>query len=248
MGKKLAAGADKILLDVKTGNGAFMKTPAQARALAQAMVEIGTLAGRKTVALITDMSAPLGRGIGNIIEVKEAIGILRGNGCGDLRYVCVELAAHMLYLAEKGDIAQCRVLAEESITSGKAFEKLAELVTAQGGDRRCIDNPNLFPTAKIAREMLSPRTGYITAMDTEGIGIAAMLAGAGRERAEDDIDYTAGIILHTKIGDYIETGQPLATLYTADEAKAEAAMEKFLTCYTFGDAPGAKTVLVYDGV
>ncbi|MCL2364673.1 MAG: pyrimidine-nucleoside phosphorylase [Defluviitaleaceae bacterium] len=248
MSKKLAAGADRILLDVKTGNGAFMKTTDEARALAGAMVAIGNMAGRRTSALITDMSAPLGTAIGNILEVKESIEVLSGGGSDDLRHVSIELAAHMVQLAHiaDGDIDACRALALEAITNGQALEKFAQMVAAQGGDRACIDRPDRFPNAQIEHVIPSPQTGYITAMDTEGIGIAAMLAGAGRETAEDEIDYTAGLILHAKIGDYIKKGQPLATLHTATEAKATAATERLLASYTIADNPVPKPPLIHE--
>jgi pyrimidine-nucleoside phosphorylase len=237
MSKKIAAGADCILLDVKAGSGSFMKTPEEARKLAKAMVEIGEGAGRKVSALITDMSVPLGHGIGNIIEIKEAIEVLKGSGPADLYHVCIELAAHLLQLAEKGDITHCRKLAEETITSGKALEKFAEVVAAQGGDPSYINNPHSFPQTQTIRNITAPRTGYIASMDTEGIGITAMMLGAGREKAEDTIDYGAGIIIHAKTADRIEKGQPLATLYTSSNEKASEGEEKYLSCITYSDAP-----------
>jgi len=245
MSKKLAAGADKILLDVKTGNGAFMKTPEEARALAQAMVAIGAGAGRETAALITDMSTPLGVGVGNILEIKESIDVLRGHGADDLRTVCIELAAHMLLLAEKGGLPACRQLAAEVLTNGKALEKFAEMVAAQGGDRACIDDPARFPVAAATRTVFSQTGGYVAAMDTEGIGMAAMMLGAGRETAEDEIDYTAGLTLLAKTGDRIEAGAPLATLHTNDETKLPAAEAKLLGCYTFAETPVQRPPLIY---
>ncbi|MCL2603032.1 MAG: pyrimidine-nucleoside phosphorylase [Defluviitaleaceae bacterium] len=245
MSKKIAAGANRILLDVKTGSGSFMKTLDDARGLAKAMVAIGEGAGRKTAALITDMSAPLGFAIGNILEIQEAIAVLRGEGPEDLRHVCVELAAHMLYLAEKGTIEHCRKLAEEAIASGKAPEKFAEVVAAQGGDRAYIDDPERFPKAKTVCVVTAPQSGYIQAMDTEGIGVTALMLGAGREKPDDIIDHTAGLILHAKTADRVEKGQPLATLYTSDEAKADTAREKFLKCFTFSDTPVEKPPLIY---
>jgi pyrimidine-nucleoside phosphorylase len=246
MSKKIAAGADCILLDVKTGNGSFMKSLDDARALAQAMVEIGKGAGRKTAAMITDMSTPLGCGIGNSIEIAESIDVLRGEGPEDLRCVCIELAAYMLYLAGKGDLTRCRALAREAIASGRALEKFAEVVAAQGGDRSYIDDPKKFPKAKIAREIIAPRTGYIQAMDTEGIGITALMLGAGRSRPDDSIDYSAGLILRAKTADRAEKGEILATLYTSSEDKADEAEEKFLSCFTYSDIPVEKPPLIYD--
>ncbi|MCL2500376.1 MAG: thymidine phosphorylase [Defluviitaleaceae bacterium] len=245
MSKKIAAGADRILLDVKTGNGSFMKTVGEAKELARKMVTIGEGAGRKTAAFITDMSNPLGFAVGNILEIKEAVAVLRNEGPEDLRYVCLKLAAHMLHLAEKGTVEHCKTLAEEAIVSGKALEKFAEVVAAQGGDRAYIDDPDRFPTAKIVREIKAPQSGYIQAMDTEGIGITALLLGAGREKTDDKIDYTAGLVLHAKTADYLEAGQPLATLYTSDARKADAAKERFLECFAFSDTPVEKPPLIY---
>jgi pyrimidine-nucleoside phosphorylase len=246
MSKKIAAGADCILLDVKTGSGSFMKTLDEARMLAQAMVEIGTKTGRKTAALITDMSTPLGINIGNIIEIKEAVAVLKGEGPEDLRHVCIELAAYMLYLAEKGDLPQCRKIAEESITNGKALEKFAQVVAAQGGDRAFIDDTSRFPQAKITKEIVAPSSGYIQTMDTEGIGVAALILGVGRERPQDTIDHTAGISVYAKSGDRVEKGQLLATLYTATQEKAKAAADKYLSCLTFNDTFVEKPPLIYD--
>jgi len=245
MSKKIAAGADCILLDVKMGSGSFMKTMADARALAQAMVEIGQGAGRKTAAVITSMETPLGDGIGNNIEIQEAIAVLRGEGPADLRHVCLELAAHMFLLAGKGELAACRALAEEAISSGKALEKFAALVAAQGGNRSYIDDPSRFPTAKLKRTLPARKSGYIGAMDTEGIGHTALALGAGRATPGDSIDYSAGIILHAKTGDRVEAGQPLATLYTSSEEKADTATQQYLSCLTFSHTPVEKPPLIY---
>jgi pyrimidine-nucleoside phosphorylase len=246
MSKKIAAGADCILLDVKTGSGSFMKTLDDARALAESMIGVGEGAGRKTAALITDMSAPLGRAIGNIVEIKEAIDVLRGGGPEDLRHVCVELAAHMLHLADKGDLGHCRALVEEAIAGGRALVKFAEVVEAQGGDRRYIDDPGRFPVATISREVTAPRTGYISAMDTEGIGLAALMLGAGRENPGDVIDYSAGIILHAKTGDRVEAGHPLATLHTCSDGKADTTAARLLDCIAFSDTPVERVALIHN--
>jgi pyrimidine-nucleoside phosphorylase len=245
MSKKIAAGADCILLDVKTGSGSFMKSLDDASALALAMVEIGEGAGRKTAAIITDMSVPLGYTIGNILELKEAIDVLKGGGPEDLRHICIELAAHMFYLAGEGDVVYCRALAREAIDTGKALKKLAEVVEAQGGDREYIEYPDYFPKAKVTRRVTAPAAGYIGEMDTEGIGLAALMLGAGRERPGDVIDYGAGITLHAKTGDRIEKDQLLATLHTSTEAKAGMAAEKYLTCLTLTDSPTQRPPLIY---
>ena len=245
MSKKIAAGADAILLDVKTGNGSFMKDPNDAKALATAMVQIGAGAGRNTAALITDMSVPLGKNIGNALEIIEAVEILQNKGPNDLRHVCIELAAHMLHLAEKGEPDHCRALVTEAISSGKALAKLAELVTAQGGDAGYITHPTRFPKAKIIHEITAPQDGYLAEMDTEGVGTTAVLLGAGRETAEDSIDYTAGIVLHAKTGDPIKKGQLLATLHTSTYDKANEAEKMYHTCLTYSDKPVQRPPLIY---
>jgi pyrimidine-nucleoside phosphorylase len=230
MSKKIAAGADAIVLDVKCGNGSFMKSEADARALADAMVEIGEGAGRKCAALITGMDVPLGSAVGNILEIKECVEILRGGGALDLQNVCVEIAANMLALADFGGLEACRKLALETLQNGAALDKLAQVVAAQGGDAELIYSPEKFPSAKIIRPIIAPQAGKIAAMNTEGIGIAAMLAGAGRERAEDEIDYTAGLILQAKTGDVVQKGQAIATVHTSSDEKFDTVCKKYLEC------------------
>lgn len=228
MSKKLAAGADAILLDVKTGNGAFMKTTEDAIALAQAMVAIGEAHGRHTAALITDMGTPLGHGIGNSIEVAEAVQTLKGKGPADLTAVCLELAAGMLELCGMGNRTVCRQAAERAMNDGSGLDKLRQMVAAQGGDTGVIDEPERFAKAAHGCEVLAPREGYVYAMDTEQIGMAAMLLGAGRETKDDRIDYAAGILLEAKTGDYVHGGQVLARLATSDAEKAKRAEQVFL--------------------
>jgi len=246
MSKKIAAGADRILLDVKTGNGAFMKTLPESKALAKAMTEIGEGCGRKTHALITDMSVPLGHAVGNILEIQEVVDTLQGSGPEDLTLICVELAAYMLYLAEKGSLSECRDLAKQAISKGSALEKLAQMVEAQGGDKAYILEPSKFDQAKTQYPVLSPAKGYIATMDTEGIGLCAMALGAGRERADDIIDYTAGIIIKAKTGDPVEKGQPLAILHAPNQEKAQAVTKKYLSCLSFSDTAVNKPTLVYE--
>ena len=246
MSKKIAAGADRILLDVKTGNGAFMKTLEDSIALAKAMVEIGKGCGRKTKALITDMSVPLGNAVGNILEIVEVVDTLKGQGPEDLKNICIELAAHMLYLAEKGPLESCRSMATDVIANGRAFSKLEEMVIAQGGNSAYIKDISKFSKAEIVYSITSPASGYIASMDTEGIGVCAMTLGAGRERADDIIDYTAGIMVKAKTGDKIEKGQPLAILHTSSQEKAQTAAQKYLDCITFSDKPVVKPTLLYE--
>ncbi|TGJ75627.1 pyrimidine-nucleoside phosphorylase [Caproiciproducens galactitolivorans] len=227
MSKKIAAGSDCILLDVKTGSGAFMKTVDDSIKLAQAMVAIGEHVGRKTIALITDMDRPLGNAIGNSLEIMEVCDTLKGHGPEDLTEICIELAANMLYLAGKGDLAECKKLARRQIDNGEAFAKLKEMVAAQGGDTRVLDDSANFPQAKIAYEVLAQSEGYLYAMNTERCGISSVELGAGREKKEDSIDYSAGIMLRKKIGDYVKKGDVIAVFYTSEEGKCKEAEKIF---------------------
>nr|WP_314638881.1 pyrimidine-nucleoside phosphorylase [uncultured Olsenella sp.] len=219
MSKKIAAGSDKILLDVKCGSGAFMKTVDDAIELARSMVEIGEHVGRTTVAMITDMGRPLGNCIGNALEVAEAAATLQGRGPKDLTDICVELAGNMLFLAGKGQMDDCRHMAREQIANGAGFAKLKEMVAAQGGDASLLDDAfDSLVQPRVAREVRAQRSGWLYAMDTERCGIASVALGAGRARKEDAIDYSAGIVLAKKSGDAVAEGDLLATLYAADEA------------------------------
>ncbi len=224
MGKKLAADDDCIVLDVKTGSGSFMKTPEASRKLAEWMVEIGKRAGKRMRALITDMDRPLGYAIGNSLEVVEAVHTLQGNGPADLTELCVALSAHILHLAEKGDYAQCEAMAKDAIASGKALQTFAAMVKAQGGDETWILHPEKFPKAKYSHTVTAKESGYIVGVDTESYGVASLLLGAGRNTKEDVIDMTAGIYLQAKTGDFVNAGDPIATLYSGkdDFAAAEA--------------------------
>ncbi len=245
MGKKLAAGSDCILLDVKTGSGAFMKTVEDSVKLAQEMVAIGENAGKRTVALITDMDRPLGNYIGNSLEVIEAVQTLKGEGPQDLTTVCVDLAANMLYLAGKGSIEDCRKLAKQAIEDGSALERLAAMVKAQGGDPEYILHPEKFAKAAYSCEVKAPQDGYITHMDTQGCGIASVMLGAGRETKESTIDYAAGIILQAKTGEQVSCGQTIATLYTEHEELLEAATKRFLDSVTIEQKPAATEPLIF---
>ncbi|MGN0169364.1 MAG: pyrimidine-nucleoside phosphorylase [Lachnospiraceae bacterium] len=245
MGKKLAAGSDCILLDVKTGSGAFMKRVEDSVKLAQEMVSIGENAGKRTVALITDMDRPLGNHIGNSLEVIEAIKTLKGEGPKDLTRVCIDLAANMLYLAEKGSIEECTRLAEQAMKDGSALERLAAMVRAQGGDPEYIRHPEKFATAAFSYEVKAPRDGYITHMDTRGCGIASVMLGAGRETQESSIDYAAGIVLCAKTHEQIKQGQTLAVLYTEHEELLKEAEQRFLDSITIEDAPVSPEPLIY---
>lgn len=244
MSKKLAAGSDCILLDVKTGNGAFMKTLDDSIELAKAMVSIGQHNGRKVAALITDMDTPLGHNIGNSLEVIESVEVLKGHGPADLTEVCYQLAANMLYLAGKGSLEECRRMAEEAVASGAAYEKLKLMFAAQGGDVSVLDDSEKFQKAKFSRPLLAGESGYLVRMNTEMVGNASVGLGAGRITKEDVIDFAAGIVLHKKTGDKVEKGECLATLYADHEEKFDAAEEMFRAALTFGPAPEPVPALV----
>ena len=246
MSKKIAAGADKILLDVKTGIGAFMKTTEDALALAEVMVSLGEAAGRETAALITDMDAPLGLCIGNALEIRESVAVLRGEGPSDLTEICLALAAEMLVLAGKGDgnnIA-CRYLAQEAIASGRALAKLSEMVAAQGGDPRYIADTSLFPAASHIENVLAPESGFITAMNAEACGVISGILGAGRQTSAQAIDHAAGIVLFKKPGGRVSKGEILAELHANNPAAIADAKAQFQKAVTVGNAPPAQKPLI----
>lgn len=245
MSKKLAAGSDCILLDVKTGSGAFMKTLDDSVALAQEMVKIGENAGRRTMALITDMDTPLGEVIGNSLEVKEAVATLRGEGPEDLTRVCLYLAANMMVLAGLGTEEECLKKAKQTIADGSALEKLIAMVEAQGGDSRVIRDTNCFEAAPFSYEVIAKEDGIIQAMDTEKCGIASVLLGAGRETKDSEVDLSAGILLHKKTGDCIAKGEVLATMYASKQELFAAAEEKYLSAVTIGQEDVKRNPLLY---
>ncbi len=226
MSKKLASGSDCILLDVKVGSGAFMKTYAEAEKLAHEMVKIGNGAGRKTVAVITDMDVPLGNAIGNSIEVIEAIETLKENGPEDFTLLTKTLSAEILKMA---GIENAEEKVEEAISSGKALEKLALMVKAQGGDENYIYDTSLFEKAKFTREIKAETDGFISHMNAETVGVACAKLGAGREKKGDDIDFTAGIMLHKKTGAEVTKGEVIAEMFTSDESKFSDAEKTFLS-------------------
>jgi pyrimidine-nucleoside phosphorylase len=246
MSKKLAEGIDALVLDVKTGSGAFMKKESDAVFLAELMVETGERMGKKAVALITDMDQPLGCMIGNALEVVEVIDILRGGGPDDLRQLCFELAGWMLYLGGVADsVAAGKKKSEPLIASGKAFEKFRQMVELQGGDPRVIDDPKRLPQARHSLRVQSARSGYLSAMQGENIGTACVRLGGGRERKEDSVDPTVGIVLHKKVGDAVSAGEALATIFYNAEAKAQRARELIEKSCTIADAPPEKRQLVH---
>lgn len=245
MSKKLAAGTDVILLDVKMGSGAFMKTLEDAEKLAQTMVSIGEAAGKRTEALITDMNQPLGLAIGNALEVAEAAEVLHGNGPEDVREESLMLATELLYLAGRGHRDECRRVTEEALRSGKALEKFCAMVRTQGGDDSVIRDPSKFARAPVVHEVIAPREGYIVGMAAEYIGGVSVMLGAGRDDLGDAVDPLAGILLKKKYGDRVAQGEVIATLLTSEEDAVAEAEKRFLAAVTIGDKPPAPRPLIY---
>ena len=233
MSKKLAAGADAIVLDVKTGSGAFMKNEQDARALAQEMVKIGKNAGRKTIAVISDMDQPLGYAVGNALEVKEAIETLNGKGPEDFVELCLTLGSRMLLAGGKTDSAEEAVeMLKCVIEDGSALQKLAEFVKAQGGDETLVYHPELLQKASVQKEVLSPREGYISRIVCDEVGICSLILGGGRETKESKIDLSVGIVLKKKVGESVKAGEALAIIHANDEDKAKEAERRLLEAYT----------------
>ena len=248
MSKKLAGGADCIVLDVKCGSGAFMQTLPEAKALARAMVDIGKRAGRKTAALITNMDAPLGKAVGNSNELIEAISVLRGEGPDDLREVALSLAAKLLETAGTGTAAQCRELAKGAIESGAALEKLCAMVSAQGGDAGYIKEPARFPAAKHSAVLNARESGYLMHMDAAAVGQVCVRLGAGRQKKGDPIDHTAGIYFYKKPGDPIRCGEAIAKLFCEQGERLEEAAAALDAAITFGKESPQKQPMVFDCV
>jgi pyrimidine-nucleoside phosphorylase len=249
MSKKIASGADRIVLDVKCGSGAFMKTLPEARELAARLVAIGSGMGRKTIAVISNMSEPLGNAVGNSVEIREVIDVLRGEGPDDVRQLCLELAGRMLVAAEAAqDATEARERLEGLIRSGAALEKFREMIAAQGGDPSVVDDPGIMPRWRLSVTLKSSESGYVRAVDAEGVGKAAMLAGAGREKKDQPIDYGAGVIMLKKVGDYCEAGDPLAIVYSNEDSKLENAVQQLGTCYSMGETPAENIRLILDVV
>ncbi|TJY41393.1 pyrimidine-nucleoside phosphorylase [Cohnella pontilimi] len=227
MSKKIASGANAIVLDVKTGDGAFMKEMEDTRKLAAAMVDIGNRVGRRTIAIISDMSQPLGYAIGNALEVKEAIDTLNGQGPADLYELSLTLGSHMVVLAGKAKTeAEAREMLEQSVRSGRALDKFKTFISAQGGDTAVVDRPELLPAASYRIDVPAREDGYISAIAAEQLGTAAMMLGAGRATKESAIDLAVGIVLHKKVGDRVAKGEPLATIHSNRERPDEV-LESF---------------------
>ena len=246
MCKKLASGSNAILLDVKTGDGAFMKTLDDSFELAKAMVDIGNGMNRETIGMITDMDEPLGFAVGNSLEVIEAIETLKGNGPKDFVNLCETLGAYMLVLAKTVDTFEEGVeKIREAISSGSALEKLKVFIENQGGDKRVVDDYSLLPQANIVVPIKAHRSGYISRIEAEEVGVSAMILGAGRETKDDELDLAAGIILNNKVGDYVNEGDILATMYLNKEEKLESAKERFIGAYSIVDEKVEPKKLVY---
>ncbi|MDD6212145.1 MAG: pyrimidine-nucleoside phosphorylase [Clostridiales bacterium] len=245
MSKKLAAGSDAILLDVKTGSGAFMKSPKEAAILAELMVHIGTRAGRKMEAVISNMNIPLGNAVGNALEVKEAIEVLKGRGPKDLTEVCLALASRMLILCGCADEKESMQVVKNALKSGAALEKLKEMIRIQGGDPLVVEDPERLPSAAFRYTVRSKEKGYLTEMNAEGIGMASMILGAGRQCKTDVLDYGAGILLYKKCGDYVVPGDPLAEFFYSDESRKNPAEKRLLDSLSFDDMKPKGEPLIY---
>ena len=247
MSKKIAAGAQAILLDVKVGLGAFMKTLDEARALARMMISIGEMAGRRVVTVLSDMNQPLGQAVGNILEVREALETLHGGGPEDFREHCLHISSHMLVLGQIAqDLKNGRVLAEQAIVSGAAFQKLRQLVAAQGGEAAYVDDPGKFPTAKYIEPLPAERTGYLSQVNAQVIGEESVTLGAGRAKKNDPIDHTVGIIIHRRVGDRVARGETLATIHANDPATLSLVRERLQHAFAWSEAPVPPLPLFYE--
>ncbi|HOD05906.1 MAG TPA: pyrimidine-nucleoside phosphorylase [Anaerolineaceae bacterium] len=246
MSKKIAAGAQAIVLDVKVGVGAFMETLEDARRLAALMVAIGRLSGRKTVALLSDMNQPLGEAVGNALEVREAIDTLHGGGPADFREHCLIVASHMLNLGQKAPNLQfARQMAEEALESGQAWTLFRQLVHAQGGDLAYVDDPERLPRAALVETVSAARAGYLSGINAREVGETSVELGAGRARKEDPIEHSVGIVIHHKVGDRVEKGQPLFTIHANDPAKLKRARSRLLFAHQWSDSPCDPLPLFY---
>ncbi len=238
MSKKLAEGIDALVLDVKTGSGAFMKSEKDAAFLAELMVETGERMGKQMVALITDMDQPLGCMIGNALEVVEVVDILRGEGPEDLRQLCLELAGWMLHLGGVSrTVAEGKKLSEKLIASGEALDRFRQMVELQGGDPRAIDDPRKLPQAQHSITVSSQKSGFLASLQCEQVGTACVILGGGRERKEDAVDPAVGIVLHKKVGDEVSAGEPLATIYYNAETRAARVRQLLEQSYVITDSP-----------
>ena len=246
MSKKLAAGSHTIVLDVKCGSGAFMKTPEDAKSLAEEMVKIGKNNGRNMSAIITDMNTPLGKNIGNSLEVIEAIEVLKGNGAEDLKFVAKALASEIVALSKNIGIDEANELVDNTLSSGEAFKKFKEWISHQGGNGNWIENPELFPKAEFKEDIIAKKDCYISSMNAEEIGVSSVILGAGREKKENTIDFSAGIVLNRKSGDKVAKGDIIATLYTNNKNSLNTAKEKFLSAIEYSNEKPKEIPLIYE--
>ncbi len=245
MSKKLALGADCILLDVKYGYGAFMKTPEEASVLANLMVDVGKQAGKNCRAVITNMNAPLGSAVGNALEVKEVIQMLRGENRNQLTELSLALSAQMLTLSGKGDVITCRQMAENALTSGQALEKFAQMIEAQGGNAEVVENLSLLPESPVSRTISARNEGFITEIHSEEVGLACLGLGAGRTADNPNIDMGAGVVFHHFVGDYVPKGEPLFTVYGQTENLCEIACNRIMKAIRLKEAPAVVTPMIY---
>ena len=246
MSKKLAEGIDALVLDVKTGSGAFMKSEEDAAFLAELMVETGERMGKQVVALITDMDQPLGNMIGNALEVIECVEILRGGGPEDLRELCLELAGWMLHFGGASNtVAEGKQKSAKLISSGQALEKFRQMIELQSGDPRVIDDAKRLPQARDTMQVAASRAGYLASMQCEQIGTACVILGGGRERKEDSVDPAVGIVLHKKVGDHVAQGEPLATIHYNSDARGQRAKQLILSSCGIADSPPVKRPLLH---
>jgi len=246
MSKKIASGAKAIVLDVKVGHGAFMKTKEEATALARLMVEIGQGVGRRVRAILSNMNQPLGRAVGNALELKEALETLNGHGPQEFLEHCLSVAGQMLILGGKAqDAEEARAILLEALHSGQALAKFKEWIAAQGGDLAAVDDPSLLPQAAIIQDVPAPRAGYVAGIDAMEVGLTAMLLGAGRAKKADLIDHAVGVVLQVKVGDYVKFGEPLLTIHSNDGDKLTQAQERLLAAYTWSEKPVQAPPLVY---
>ena len=246
MSKKLAAGAQAIVLDVKAGNGAFMPTVEAARELAAAMTAIGRLAGRQVTALIADMNQPLGEAVGNALEMVEAVRALHGSGPEDFMEHCLHLSAHMLLLGKRAEsIEQGRAMAQTAINDGSALAKFCQLVEAQGGDVRYVQQLEKLPQAPVQVVVESPQSGYIAQVHARTIGETAVVLGAGRAKKDDQIDHAVGFLIHKKVGQPVETGEPLFSIHARNQNQAEQVRLEILNAFKFSNEPVAPLPLFY---
>jgi pyrimidine-nucleoside phosphorylase len=247
MGKKIAAGANAVVLDVKVGLGAFMQSLDEARLLADTMTTIGEMAGRTVKALLSDMNQPLGFAVGNALEVREAIDVLHGGGPADFREHCLVACGHMLLLGNRADSLEAgKKLAEQSIRDGKALEKFRQLVIEQGGNVEVVDQPDQLPQAKYVEVVKSPHQGYLSRIHARLIGETSVFLGAGRSKKSDPVDHAVGIVVHHKVGDKVEKDSPLFTLYANDQARMRDAQALALSAHQWQDQPAAPLQLFYN--